>query len=186
MFYVQITIAYPSGRRTELVGNETEKKICRAILNERSSGNAKKSIVAIVTTAYSDEVIIAVSRIIGSETKELCKRNSGSILRQKDYNNVLEFSWENFHRELHIRAPITLRVIQSAVSDVPVSIGEKKFIHLMLTVATALHGRSQEMSSLHFQLAFILAHGGCTQRVICLSIDNIQQNYSVLCLYFVY
>lgn len=186
MFYVQITIAYPSGRRTELVRNETEKKICRAILNERSSGNAKKSIVAIVTTAYSDEVITAVSRIIGSETKELCKRNSGSILQQKDYNNVLEFSWENFHRELHIRAPITLRVIQSAVSDVPVSIGEKKFIHLMLTVATALHGRSQEMSSLHYQLAFILAHGGCTQRVICLSIDNIQQNYTVLCLYFVY
>lgn len=56
----------------------------------------------------------------------------------------------------------------------------------MLTVATALHGRSQEMSSLHYQLAFILAHGGCTQRVICLSIDNIQQNYTVLCLYFVY
>lgn len=84
MFYVQITIAYPSGRRTELVRNETEKKICRAILNERSSGNAKKSIVAIVTTAYSDEVITAVSRIIGSETKELCKRNPGSILQQKD------------------------------------------------------------------------------------------------------
>lgn len=82
MFYVQSTIAYPSGRRAELVRNETEKKIRRAILNERSSGNAaKKSIVAIVTTAYSDEFITAVSRIIGSETKELCKRNSGSILQ---------------------------------------------------------------------------------------------------------
>lgn len=83
---------------------------------------------------------------------------------------MLKFSWEKFHSELNIRAPNTPRVIQSAVSDVPVSIGEKKFVHLMLTVATAFHGRSQEMSSLHYQLAFILPHGGCTQRVICLSI----------------
>lgn len=107
------------------------------------------------------------------------------MLQQKDHNRMLLGKVSQGAPNI-IRAPSILEVIQSAVSDVPVSIGEKKFIHLMLTVATALHGRCQEMSSLHFQLAFILAHGGCTQRVICLSIDNIQQNYSVLCLYFVY
>jgi two-component sensor histidine kinase len=106
-----------------------------------------------------------VSHIISCESKEICKRNSGSILQQKDHNSILEFSWEKFYRELHIRAPNTLRVIQSAVSDVPVTIGEKKFINLMLTAASAFHGRNQEMSSVHYQLAFILAHGGCTQRV---------------------
>ncbi|XP_061188750.1 uncharacterized protein LOC133196920 [Saccostrea echinata] len=163
---IEITIAYPSGRRTELVRNETEQKICRAIFNGRSSGNAKNAIIAVVSTAYRKEVVTAVSHIISCESKELCKRNSGSILQQKDHNSILEFSWDKFYRELHIKAPNTLRVIQSAVSDVPVAIGEKKFINLMLTVASAFHGRNQEMPSVHYQLGFILAHGGCTQRDI--------------------
>lgn len=36
---------------------------------------------------------------------------------------------------------------------------------MMLSSATCLHGRSQEMSALHYMTAFILARGGCTQRV---------------------
>lgn len=31
--------------------------------------------------------------------------------------------------------------------------------------ATCLHGRNQEMSALHYITAFILARGGCTQRL---------------------
>lgn len=70
-----------------------------------------------------------------------------------------------FHKELQLRAPNILQVIASAVCDVPVKVEDKKFAHILHSVASVLHGRSAEMSSLHYQIGFILAHGGCTQRV---------------------
>jgi hypothetical protein len=165
IYNLQISIAYPSGTRKELVRNEQEKKICRAIVQERSSGKAAKSIISFLSETNKREIVNAASLIIASESKELCKKNSGSILQRKDHDSMLEFSWDEFHKELQLRAPSILWVINSAVCDVPVKVEDKKFIHVLHSVASALHGRSAEMSSLHYQIAFILAHGGCTLRV---------------------
>lgn len=88
-----------------------------------------------------------------------------AFYRKKDNDSILEFSWDMFHKELQLRAPNILQVIASAVCDVPVKVEDKKFAHILHSVASVLHGRSAEMSSLHYQIGFILAHGGCTQRV---------------------
>lgn len=56
------------------------------------------------------------------------------MLQQKDHNRMLLGKVSQGAPNI-IRAPSILEVIPSAVSDVPVSIGEKKFIHLMLIVA---------------------------------------------------
>lgn len=80
----------------------------------------------------------------------------------------MSFTWDEFHKELEIRAPNLLKVVSAVVSDIPVAPAEKKFMHILHTIATGFHGRSQEMSGLHYCTAFLLVHGGCTQRVILL------------------
>lgn len=37
-------------------------------------------------------------------------------------------------------------------------------MNVLHAVASGLHGRSLEMSGLHFCIAFVLIHGGCTLR----------------------
>lgn len=51
------------------------------------------------------------------------------------------------------------------ISDTVVQPKEKKYLHIMQSVALALHGRSEQMSCLQYQIGFILLHGACKQRV---------------------
>lgn len=57
-------------------------------------------------------------------------------------------------------------MVSTVVSDIPVAPAEKKFMRILHTIATGFHGRSQEMSGLHYCTAFLLAHGECTRRDI--------------------
>lgn len=77
----------------------------------------------------------------------------------------MSFTWDKFNKELDIRVPNVLRIVSSIVSDIPPMIGEKKYMNILYTVASGLHGRSMEMSGLHYTIAFVLVHGGCTLRV---------------------
>ena len=77
----------------------------------------------------------------------------------------MSFTWDKLHKELHIRAPNRLKVISSVVSDVHVAPKEMRFMHILHKVATGCHGHSQEMSGLHYGIAFLLVHGECIQRV---------------------
>ena len=112
-----------------------------------------------------DYVVTAAAKVVHAETRDMCKRNSGSLLQNKDHSSIMSFTWDKLHKELQIRAPNLLKVISAVVSDVPVAPMEKKFMHILHTVATGCHGHSQEMSGLHYGIAFLLVHGGCTQRV---------------------
>ena len=142
--------------------NESHKKICKAVFK---SDNVEKAILAVLTVSSPDEVVTAAAQIVGSESKELCKRNSGSILQQKDHDSLMTFTWDKFHKELEIRASNVLKIVSAIVSDIPAIPGEKKYINTLHTIASGFHGRNQEMSGLHYCVAFLLVHGGCTQRV---------------------
>lgn len=84
----------------------------------------------------------------------------------KDQEKLMSFTWDKVNQELEICAPNLLKIVRSIVSDIPVIPGEKKFMYVLHTVASGLHGRSLEMSGLHYCIAFVLVHGGCTLRVI--------------------
>lgn len=79
--------------------------------------------------------------------------------------NTACFTWDKFDNELEIRAPNVLRIVSSIVGDIPRMIGEKKYMNIIHTVQSGLHGRIMEMSGLHYTIAFVLVHGGCTLRV---------------------
>ena len=81
-------------------------------------------------------------------------------MQDRTYAGIFQFTWDKFHKEIVIKAPNTLKVI-SSTNNTP----DKKLLITMHKVASALHGRSQDMSSLHYQIGFILTRGTCKQKV---------------------
>lgn len=118
-----------------------------------------------------------------SESKNLCKRHSGSVLQNKDHQSFMTFTWDKFHKELEIRAPNVIKVVSAIVSDIPLTPSDKKHMNLLHTIASGFHGRNQEMSMLHYCIAFVLVHGGCTLRVSLISTRNILLGSIVTCVH---
>lgn len=125
----------------------------------------EQTVISLLVKEKPREVVDAAAKVISEEARELCQRNSNSILMKKDQESLMSFTWDKFNKELEIRAPNVLRIVSSIVSDIPPMIGEKKYMNILHTVASGLHGRSTEMSRLHYTIAFVLVHGGCTLRV---------------------
>lgn len=126
----------------------------------------EQTVISLLVKEKPREVVDAAATVVSEEARELCKRNSNSILMKKDQESLMSFTWDKFNKELEIRAPNVLRIVSSIVSDIPPEIGEKKYMNILHTVASGLHGRSMEMSGLHYTIAFVLVHGGCTLRDI--------------------
>lgn len=163
----QVSIYYPSGKKTTFVPNDNHRQICRTICRGQ---NVERNIIEIIGRSHQDVLTTAVSKLVAKECETICKRGSGALLQDRAYDGIFQFSWDKFHKEIEVKAPNTLKIISSTISNIPVVPTEKKFLCIMSTVASALHGRSQEMSSLHYQIGFILTRGTCKQKVstVCL------------------
>lgn len=149
---------YPSGERSAFILEESHKQICRAVYRRQ---NVEKCILEIISKSDPDLVSSAASKIVSNECQNMCKRGSGSILQEKSYNSIFKFTWDDFNKEIQIKAPNTLKIISSMISDTVVQPKEKKYLHIMQSVAPALHGRSEQMSCLQYQIGFILLHESC-------------------------
>lgn len=84
---------------------------------------------------------------------------------KKDQESLMSFTWDKLNEELEIRAPNVLRIMSSILNDIPQMIRGTRYMNILHTVGSGLHGRSMEMSGLHYTIAFVLVHGGCTLRV---------------------
>lgn len=157
----QISIYYPSGKRTKFIKNENFRTVCRAIVDTE---NADTIINALITD-HSDAVIKGASKIISKEASQICKKKSGSCLQGSSCNEIMEFSWNKLKDELVIRAPGILKIISAIVSDIPSSLTDNRLRHVLQSAVIAFHGRSREMSTLQYIVCMIQAHGGCTNRV---------------------
>lgn len=122
-------------------------------------------ILDIISKSDPELISSAASKIVSKECQNLCKRGSGSILQEKSYDSIFKFTWDEFNKEIQIKAPHALKIISSMISDTVIQPREKKYLHIMQSVVLALHGRSEQMSCLQYQIGFILLHGACKQRV---------------------
>lgn len=61
--------------------NEAHQKICKAIFK---SDNVEKTVLDVLTISNPEEVVAAAAYIVNAESNEVCKRNSGSLLKKKD------------------------------------------------------------------------------------------------------
>lgn len=154
---------HASGKKTFLVQNETNQKICKAIMR---SSNSDKLIVDAICKTNPFEIVNGCRRIIQEESACISKRGSGTVLQKKDYTNFFNFNWDDFNDELKAKYPALLSIVNSMVSNVPITVPGKPFLHVLMTSAIGLHGRNQEMSMVQFMTGFLLTHGGCTQRVL--------------------
>ena len=166
---LQITVHYPSGKCTTLVRSQVNQNIFKAICKSKDSD---KVIVDNLTSSNPMEIVRGAAKIIKSECKDIYKRGSGSLLQKTDHDSMLSFTWERFDEEIKIKCPGLNVIIGAITSDIPPSVSSKQYRNMMVTAAVGLHGRNQEMSCVHHLIGFIMAHGGCTQRVrICFSLD---------------
>lgn len=160
-----ITIYYNSGKKSQLITNEAHKKVCKAIIWGK---NVERSIVDIIRKHKPEEVSSGAASVVANECKELCCKNSNSVLQAWAHHDILSFTWDKFHQELTLRAPNTLRIVSSMLPDVPPSPEGKPFLNLMHTtcISMALHSRYNQMSLTQYLCGFVLMHGGCTMRDI--------------------
>jgi hypothetical protein len=157
-----VSVYYPSGKKTSFIPKDSHKQICKIIQRNK---NVEKCIVDVLCKSHPEHVVSGAADIVSKECKDLCKRGSGSVLREKSYEGIFSFDWNKFYDEIHIKAPNTLKIVSSTISDFSITPGQPKFLHLMQSVASQLHSRNVEMSAVHYQIGIILAHGECKKRV---------------------
>lgn len=159
----QVTVYYPSGKKTTLIKNEAHQKICKSLIR---GSNVDTVIVDSLCNSNPMAVINGAVNIVKEESRKISKRGSGSYMQRKEYADFFNFQWENLYSELEQQCPALLAIVNSIVCDIPPSVSSKQYNNVLLTAAIGLHGRNQEMSLIQFMSGFMLTHGGCTQRDI--------------------
>lgn len=159
---VEIAVFYKSGKKSRFVADPNLKTMCKAIFTEKG---ATKTILNILKLTNPDEIIEIAASLVADECRKLCKRFSGSILQDRSFEGIFQFSWEKLENELQLRAPKLLYIVSHAVTDKPSTQTYRSHTQMLYTIASALHARSREMTVLQYLTGFILMNGGCTQRL---------------------
>jgi hypothetical protein len=157
-----MSIYYKSGKKQKFVANPSHKTICKAIMREN---DAENTILDVIKVTNPTSVTNKVCEIIADECRNICKRNSGSILQDRSHDGILQFSWDKLENELRNLAPNLFQIACSIVTDNSSSMSDRSRIQMLNAVAYALHARSREMTVLQYLAGLVLLHGGCTQRV---------------------
>jgi hypothetical protein len=107
----------------------------------------------------ADQCKVAQSEIIKRELKDLCSSKSPSVLRGKDPESLLSFSWKKMHEELTLRAPTFYGVLKSVCENKEEKM--KSELPAILSAASILiTSYSREMSAVAFINSIVLLKGG--------------------------
>ena len=119
---------------------EHHKRICEAILQ---GVNVDKVIVDEIVATNPLVVVKAVADVVKRESQNVCKLESGTVLRKKNLDDFLSFSWEALNKELNLTCPGLMAMMSSIVSDVQVEEDSKSLHHMLVSIAISLHSRNQ-------------------------------------------
>lgn len=90
IFFKQICVYYPSGKKTKLVSSQLQGSIRKS---EVRGGDSEKTILENLLSLHPQLVTNRVAKIIMEASRDLCKKGSGSLLQTKDFQDVFEFKW---------------------------------------------------------------------------------------------
>ena len=121
--------------------------MCKAIFSEKG---ANKTILSVLKVTDPDEIIDTAASLVADECRSLCKRYSGSILQDRSFEGIFQFSWEKLENELQLRAPKFLHIVSHAVTDKLSTQSQRCRIQMLYSIASALHARSREMTVLQY------------------------------------
>lgn len=83
---------FQSGAKSKWINDELQKKYCKVLFRDQ---DVEDSLLRIVVTVRPDLVVSAAANLINSECENICKRNSGGILRDKTHENIMQFTCLN-------------------------------------------------------------------------------------------
>ena len=100
-----------------------------------------------------------------NECQNICKVNSGSILRA----SPLDFDMRKLSAELKTKAPLTTSTIETLCTSKRASkkVTLKREIVTSTVAAVILHSRCPEMSAMVYRTCFLLRHSGAGTMVSC-------------------
>lgn len=98
---------YPSGEKSAFVRDDVMKQICRAVYRNQ---NVINCILKIKCKLDPTSIATVASKLVNRECEGLCKRGTGSILQNTSYKGLFDFTWDQFHKEIQIQAPNTLKI----------------------------------------------------------------------------
>lgn len=84
-----ITIYYNTCKKSQFITNEAHKKVCKAIICGK---NVERSIVDIIRKYKPEEVSTGAASVVANECKELCRKNSNSLLQAGTHHDILSFT----------------------------------------------------------------------------------------------
>ena len=106
-----------------------------------------------------------------------CPAFSGSMLQDRSFEGLFQFSWEKLENELLQRVRKLIHIVSNAVTDKLLSQSQRCRNQMLYSITSALHARSREMTVLQYLTGSVLMNGGYTQRVI---------NFSIFFLFFAF
>lgn len=71
--------------------------VCKSIVR---GGDSEKTILENLCSSHPKLVTNRVAKIIMEESRDLCKRGSGSLLQKKDFQDVFKYKWDMLKLEL--------------------------------------------------------------------------------------
>ncbi|WAR16340.1 LOW QUALITY PROTEIN: hypothetical protein MAR_030934, partial [Mya arenaria] len=153
-----VTVHYPSGRKAAIIWPEPHKRMVKAICHGNS---CERTIQSIITK----EKPMLVQTLFVLNAGIYARRGASLLLQTTYYDSLLSFSWDNVCRELESNCPGLLVVLESIISDSPIS-RLIQAIHPTDDDCNHLRGRKQEMSAAHYMIGFVLMNGGCNKQTI--------------------
>ena len=108
--------------KSRTLDNDLRKQICKLVFHNL---HVEKSILQLLKSTSLNELVAEAATVMANECKELCKRNSGSILQDRSRDGILAFSWDNLYEELQIRAPHPLMLVSTMMGDILVTVQSK-------------------------------------------------------------
>lgn len=136
-------LSKPDKEYLTYVLQEHHKRTCKAILQ---GVNVNKVILDELVAENPSPVIKVVADILKQESQSICKQGSETILRKKNVDDFLFFSWEALNKEMTVSCPNLMTIMSSVVSDVPLQLDSKPFHHILVSASIALHGLNKDMS----------------------------------------
>lgn len=149
---------------------EKDKKVRARIVKEAVWTSLLKSLVrgdkskALATKilkipSVRQSLLELVMKEVNVECKNLCGIKRKSMLRSVSGNDLSEFSYGAFLKELHTDAPLLCNFLETVIR-------KQDQITFAVAAAVLLKNRNIHMSAIHHIIGQILDYGGATDEVI--------------------
>lgn len=132
------------------------KSVVKSILRGEKSRTLAKKIFAL--DSIKKDMCLLVNELAAKESKNICKPNSKSVLRQVSGEDLCKVDVEKFTQELKTKCSVLHGLLDSIM-------GNSTVLRQGVAAAVVLFARNNHLSGIHHAVGQILDQGGATDEV---------------------